>query len=54
MEDSKQKPEDSNSFESSSTNKKDNNKEQNVNKFTESLEKSNNQGVTGEKVNIDL
>ena len=54
MEDSNQKPEDSNSIESSSTNKQDNNKEQNVNEFTESLENPNNQGVTGEKVNIDL
>ena len=54
MEDSKQIPEDNNSIESSSDENKKNNKEKNVKEFSESIEKEDNQGVTEEKVNLNL
>ena len=54
MEDSKLIPEDSNSIESSSEIKKENNKEEKIKAFTEFLEKASNQESKEEKSNSDL
>ena len=54
MEDSKLKPEENNSIESSSEIKKENNKEENVEAFTEFLEKASNQKNNEKIVNSDI
>ena len=54
MEESKQIPEETNSIESSSEIKKESNKEENVQAFTEFLEKASNQGIEEQKGNSDL
>ncbi len=54
MEDSKLIPEDNNSIESSSNKKKESNKEDNIEAFTEFLEYASNQETKNDKLTPDL